>query len=124
MATVEDGFKRLGADKIIFTALGNHNIVDPSIKARMMAIGRIDTTYYCKIFTDKCAIVVLDTNLKDAEWAAMVAWLRATMHMLQERALPYYLIQHDPFRSYKKEKCRNCQMASICLMQLMGIHPY
>jgi hypothetical protein len=123
MATVDDGFARLGADKLIYTALGNHNIVDPAIKARMMAIGRMDTTYYCKIFMDGCAIVVLDTNLIDAEWVGMVAWLRETVHMLQERALPYYLIQHDPFRSYKKEKMQELPNGMHLLDAVDGYPP-
>lgn len=103
---LEDGFRRLGADKRLSIALGNHNVVDAAVKHRVMELGRMTTTYVCKIFKDGCAIVVLDTNLVDsvADWGAQLAWLAATIQLLQERKVPYYCIQHEPFISYKKAK--------------------
>lgn len=112
----------LFAGKRLFTALGNHNIDNPDIKRRVMEIGNMKNTYYCKKFKDNYVIVIIDTNLAGAEFGAMLGWIAETVRMLQASDTPYYLIQHEPFFSYKKGKANELKNGGD-ILRIIAAYP-
>lgn len=105
LALLDDGLTRLDK-KTIYAALGNHNIVDPDVAAYELELPWIlPGSYYSLEFADKYAIIVLNTNLiANPEFTDMMLWFSETQRELQGKGIPYYLIQHEPFVSFKKEK--------------------
>jgi hypothetical protein len=76
--------------------------VDSNVLERQKATFGIDTPYFVREFDD-CDIVVLDTNQMEA-YEPMLAWMVECLARLKTARRPYYLIQHEPFASYKKGK--------------------
>ena len=105
VAVLDDGIKRLDK-KTIYAALGNHNILDSAIATHELELPWIlPGSYYSLEFADKHAIIVLNTNLvANPEFTDMIRWFSETQNELQRKGIPYYLIQHEPFVSFKKEK--------------------
>jgi hypothetical protein len=105
LAVLDDGLTRLDK-KTIYAALGNHNIADPDVAAYELELPWIlPGSYYSLEFADKHAIIVLNTNLiANPEFSEMMRWFSETQTELQQKGIPYYLIQHEPFVSFKKEK--------------------
>lgn len=103
------GIACLSARRIL-AALGNHNIADDRVRSAELADPRlfIPNTYYAALFTDGTALVVLDSNLLDAEPTPesqdMLRWLGALLRFLQRTGHPYILVQHHPILSFKKAK--------------------
>lgn len=104
-AVLNEGAERLNR-KTIYAALGNHNVADPAIAASELEIGwTLPGSYYSIEFADNYAIVVLDTNiLMTPDFTKMMDWFSGTQRELQEKNIPYYLIQHEPYMSFKKGK--------------------
>jgi len=117
---------RLYDGKRIHIALGNHNVYNPDIKHRVLELAHMKegTTYYCKKFKDNCAIVVIDTNLVEnmADFAKMAAWITETIHMLRSAHMPYYLIQHEPFFSYKKGEANELKYG-VDILRIIVAYP-
>jgi hypothetical protein len=94
----------------ILAALGNHNIADDRVRSAEMADPRlfIPNTYYAALFADGQALVVLDSNVLDAEPTpesqGMLTWLRGLLRHLKRSGTPYILVQHHPVLSFKKAK--------------------
>jgi hypothetical protein len=89
--------------KQIFSSLGNHNVEEDAMREAQLHYENwvLPSRYYAMIFTDGFALVVLDTNLEGDEFSEMLAWLTATVSKLQHAGLKYYVVQHDPYASYK-----------------------
>lgn len=89
--------------KQIFSSLGNHNVEEDAMLVTQVGYEKwvLPSRYYAIAFTDGFALVVLDTNLEGGEFGEMLAWLEATLSQLQTAGLKYYVVQHDPYASYK-----------------------
>jgi hypothetical protein len=107
IAVFEEGIAGLGGKTIITSAFGNHNVKNAPMMAHQRAFfGRPAGTplYFCIEFND-VSLIVLDTNIMedDAQRAEMAAFLTAQLAALPA-GKPYYIVQHEPFASYKKTK--------------------
>ncbi len=104
-ALLDDGLARINK-KTIYAALGNHNVFNSEIERYELELPWIlPGSYYAIEFADNCAIVVLNTNLVDnPDFMLMMEWFSATQKELQTKGMPYYLIQHEPYISFKKKK--------------------
>ena len=102
LAVLHEGFE-LYKSKAVIAALGNHNVSNNAIRdSEIAGPWFLPTNYYAVKFTD-AALIVLDTNIvtiKD-KFEEMKAWLTAIVAKLD---VPYYIVQHEPYASYKKEK--------------------
>ncbi len=95
----------------VFTAIGNHNLgvfadtgrskLDAHAEAGW--IPAAGETYYRIPFAE-ADVIVLDTNLRRAAHTAQCAWLGAQLAELRATGRPWWLIQHEPFASFKKIK--------------------
>ena len=112
---VEQGFRCISAPQHqILAALGNHNITEsPTIRNEHARLHRenlifLPDDYYMRIFHgDKKALIVLDTNTVGDEHAAMLDWFVHSLNRLAELGIyQYYLVQHEPFVSYKADGAR------------------
>ena len=89
------------ADKKVYAAIGNHNIADPTVFEAQKRLWNISNTFY-RFKHGSMNFLVLDTNrMKNAE---MMAWFADQLAELQTSFLPYYLVQHEPYASFKKGK--------------------
>jgi hypothetical protein len=95
--------------KILFSSIGNHNLNKfedgGSILNAELGNSRwiLPSRYYAIKFID-CALIVLDTNImeNDTELGEMIKWLKDILSELG--AHPYYIVQHEPYVSFKKKK--------------------
>ena len=99
---------RLFEGKRIYGALGNHNVKEAPMKAAQMAYPNwiLPSTYYARQFTDGHVLVVLDSNLvtEPEQLAEMESWFSGVVAACRASGLNYYVVQHDPYGSYKKKK--------------------
>ena len=107
IAVFDEGIAGLGGKTIITSAFGNHNVKNAPMMAHQRAFfGRPAGTplYFCIEFND-VSLIVLDTNIMEdaAQRAEMAAFLTAQLAALPA-GKPYYIVQHEPFASYKKTK--------------------
>ena len=107
IAVFDEGIAGLGGKTIITSAFGNHNVKNAPMEAHQRAFFHrpADTPlYFCIEFND-VSLIVLDTNIMedDAQRAEMAAFLTAQLAALPV-GKPYYIVQHEPFASYKKTK--------------------
>lgn len=89
-------YKTLG--RSMFTAFGNHNVVEPEMKAHQMSAFGVSKTYYVKTFGN-VHFIVLDSNIIGAnedEYEPMRTWFETTVRELPAEHA-YFLIQHDPY---------------------------
>jgi hypothetical protein len=91
----------------IYATLGNHNIADPAILEAELFYSKwfLPNPFYAVIFSNKRALVFLDSNLIEAGDAeTMLAWLRKTIQYLESQHVrEYWLIMHHPIVSFKKK---------------------
>lgn len=123
--TFLDGI-RLFRDKRIFGALGNHNVRNTPVEEAELAYPdwTLPARYYARQFRDGYALVVLDTNIVEvkAKINAMVAWLRAIVDQCRAAGIRYYIVQHEPYATYKKKKIVTLVGASK-LLEAMAPYP-
>jgi hypothetical protein len=101
---LDSGVDLLGT-KTMYASLGNHNVAVPDILDHEMEMPWIlPNSYYCARFSDDYALVVLDTNAEGKQFDAMISWFVEIQTTLKEHNVPYYLVQHEPYASYKKGK--------------------
>jgi hypothetical protein len=101
---LDAGIEMLG-QKTIYASLGNHNVVSPEILDHEMEMPWIlPYSYYCAKFGDGYALVILNTNLEGAALSKMIVWFKEIQTKLAADHVPYYLVQHEPYASYKKGK--------------------
>lgn len=112
------------ASKRVYASLGNHNVKDPAIQA--IEIGNpgwtLPSPYYSSYFSDGYALVVLDTNRVE-EPEPMIEWLREEIRKLQARDYKYYVVQHEPYASFKKNKIQRLPNATRFLHELLPYPP-
>lgn len=104
--------------KQIFSSLGNHNIDPGMLEAQVGASEWVlPERYYATLFTDNTALVVIDTNLvekeQEKEFATMLLWLQDILARLKAASISYYLIQHEPFVSFRKAKKFDYPVSSV-----------
>jgi hypothetical protein len=117
--TLTDGASKL-VGKNIFAAYGNHNVGFYDAEGELW---KIPSNYYSIDFAD-VSMVVLDTNvITGAEFDAMRIWLARTLSVLKSTGKPYYLIQHEPFMSFKKKKNQMYLRAADVLKILITYPP-
>jgi hypothetical protein len=103
-SVLDDGIELLG-NKTIYASLGNHNVNVPEILDYEMEMSWVlPYSYYCAQFGDGYALVVLDTNLEGSDLTVMIDWFKTIQKKLMDLNIPYYLVQHEPYASYKKGK--------------------
>jgi hypothetical protein len=103
-SVLDEGVELLNK-KTIYVTLGNHNVANPEIEAYEFEMPWIlPGSYYSMEFADKYAIIVLNTNAVDDDFSTMMTWFSDTQQELRVKRIPYYLIQHEPFVSFKKKK--------------------
>ena len=107
IAVFDEGIAGLGGKTIITSAFGNHNVKNAPMEAHQRAFFHRSAgtpLYFCIEFND-VSLIVLDTNIMedDAQRAEMAAFLTAQLAALPA-GKPYYIVQHEPFASYKKTK--------------------
>lgn len=89
------------ADKTVYTAIGNHNIANPTVFEAQKKLWNISERFY-RFKHDGMDFIVLDTNSMNN--ADMATWFAEQLAELQTSSLPYYLVQHEPYASFKKGK--------------------
>ncbi len=108
---VLDGLKCLQGSKWrhIFGTVGNHNIADKTVLATELqaAAWTMRTDPYCLLFSNKRAIIFLNSNWLDDdalgdEGRDMLEALTATLHHLGTAGISYTLVMHHPLISLKK----------------------
>ena len=107
IAVFDEGIAGLGGKTIITSAFGNHTLKNAPMIAHQRAFFHRPAgtpLYFCIEFND-VSLIVLDTNIMedDAQRAEMAAFLTAQLAALPA-GKPYYIVQHEPFASYKKTK--------------------
>jgi hypothetical protein len=116
----------LYAGKRLFGVLGNHNVKNISVGAEELAYKgwTLPAPYYVHRFKD-AAIVCLDTNSMDGtlDVNVMAAWMRKTLAELKAEGLPYYIVQHEPYASYKKSKLTTLVNGSTLLYEMLEYPP-
>ncbi len=112
--------------KQLFGILGNHNVKDIPVGAEQLAFKgwALPAPYYVVRFKE-AALVCLDTNSMETEGDVkpMAAWLRKTIVELAAEGLPYYIIQHEPYASYKKAKTTVLANGSTLLYEMVDYPP-
>lgn len=98
-------------NRSVLSSLGNHNIKDSAVFEEEMRLGHekewfLPNRYYTVEYSNKKAIVVLDSNLFDEgdDTSEMIRWLRTILQYFRSHGINYYLVQHHPVISYKKSK--------------------
>jgi hypothetical protein len=102
-----EGVARLAETKRILTsALGNHNVEEAAMEAHQKAYFKITGSNYFYLLFNDAALLILDTNIMDnvAKVDEMCDFLRTALTTGIPSGMPYYLVQHEPFASYKKAK--------------------
>jgi hypothetical protein len=124
-AVFDAGIHGLRSKTIVTTAFGNHNLVEPEpgLPAYQRAFfGRPaeGPLYFC-IEYDDAALIVLDTNIMETKAAVdeMAAFCVALITALGEK--PYYIVQHEPYASYKTTKNPLLKNGDILLLALSGV---
>jgi hypothetical protein len=92
----------------VFTAIGNHNlgVFADTGHSKLTAhadvgwIPAAEETYYRVPFAE-ADIIVLDSNLRKG---AQARWLHGQIQELKATGKPWWLVQHEPFASFKKKK--------------------
>lgn len=103
-SVLDEGIELLGK-KTIYASLGNHNVDVPEILEHEMEMPWIlPRSYYCARFNDGYALLILDTNLEGLPLTSMITWFKDMQTTLSNLSIPYYLVQHEPYASYKKGK--------------------
>jgi hypothetical protein len=108
---VTQGFRCISApSRRILASLGNHNVSEKAVydeHVRLHQHGNIflPHNYYMLVFRgDEKAVIVLDTNIveDEAKREEMLDWfVRSLEHLAALGIHMYYLVQHEPFVSYK-----------------------
>ena len=124
-AVFDAGIHGLREKTIVTTAFGNHNLVEPEhgLPAHQRAFfGRpADGPLYFCIEYDDAALIVLDTNIMETKAAVeeMAAFCVAQIATLGDK--PYYIVQHEPYASYKTTKNPLLKNGDILLLALAGV---
>jgi hypothetical protein len=125
VSVFEEGVK-LYSGKRMFAVLGNHNVKDVPVGAAQLAYKDwvLPMPYYIVRFKE-AALVCLDTNsMADAEDVKpMAAWLQKTIAELKAENQPYFVIQHEPYASYKKAKPTTLTNGSTLLYEMVDYKP-
>lgn len=94
--------------KRIYSSLGNHNVKNKNIESLELSLmdWTLPSAYYVCIFSDNYALVVLDTNIVEEteKYNMMIKWFSETIKDLSMHGIKYYVVQHEPYASYKKAK--------------------
>ena len=125
-----------------FVALGNHNLDNPTTLNREYAMHtnvqqrwNMPDNYYSYTFADNYAIIVLDTSpfhfWPDKSYsginldfvADMMTWLLKTVKAFQSTNTRYYLVQHDPIVSHKRDNVRYLQEGTQILDTIASYPP-
>ena len=122
LETLTEGIHMLHG-KTIYTALGNHNVVDAILPTQLgLKEWTIPNRYYSVNFRD-LTLVVIDSNLVTTdEYGSMKDWLSGIIAILKEAGKRYYYVQHDPFLSFKKNKTTALRKFSE-LLAILAEHP-
>lgn len=104
MKTLMNGIHMLDG-KIIYAALGNHNVSDPILSTQLgLTEWNMPSRYYSVTFNDY-GLIILDSNLiNTSEYDTMIMWLLDQVGFYKSIGKAYYYVQHDPFISFKKKK--------------------
>jgi len=101
-------------------------VKEPPMKAAQMAYPDwiLPSTYYARQFTDGYVLVVLDSNLVSApaQLTEMESWFSGIVAACRASDLKYYVVQHDPYGSYKKKKYPALKEGSR-LLEIMAMYP-
>ena len=96
IAALKDGISLIHKEQV-YAALGNHNVEVPAITTYEIDSGLVRAPNYIKEFDD-FRLVVIDTNNIDGA----AAWLAPLLETAA--AKPYFLVQHEPYISIRKQK--------------------
>jgi hypothetical protein len=109
----------------IYATLGNHNIADPAILEAELFYSNwfLPNPFYVVLFSNKKALVFLDSNLIEAGDAAeMLAWFQKTIEYLHSQHVSeYWLIMHHPIVSFKKKSIYELKHNKILLDVLVAV---
>jgi hypothetical protein len=93
--------------KNLYAVLGNHNVKEPEIAAAELAYrGWMLPAPYYKHDFDDVSVIFLDTNImeNDSELTKMIDAMKHMIGEIKSAGRNYYIVQHEPFASYKKKK--------------------
>jgi hypothetical protein len=106
----------------MYSALGNHNVAEPSIHAAHLHENLIRHDYYALVFSNMRALVFLDTNrMVDYRREEMLSWLSNVLVHFSKTGVEYYLVQHEPMVSHKGKKNQYLENGQQ-LLEVLEVH--
>jgi hypothetical protein len=84
----------------LLVALGNHNVATPALRSGSLAQGLTGEPYSLVVFSNRKAIMTLDTNAPfPFGWIA-----EALAYMREHHIRDYYVVMHEPLVGFKQKK--------------------
>ena len=107
VAEVEKGFDiaKQGKD-IVYTAVGNHNIVNPRVFEKEKELYSITNTYYCVHFADRYSLIFLNSMIlinEDDEHTEELNKMFEWLYDIISNDIRYYIVMHHPIVGIRKK---------------------